>query len=141
MKQDCKNVRTSTAEFVQKYISLIIPIDAAGAGAPCLAAPDCGPCCWMLLVTFCPSSALLSLFLYLLCSHMGRTSCVFIHWKSFCTSFDCVVSCNSNSVCVSVCAGKDPEKTLSQETRPLTPQHEVSDSSPLTLNDINTLFY
>ncbi|CAL8386887.1 unnamed protein product [Boreogadus saida] len=49
-------------------ILLDIPLDA-GAGDP--AAADCGQC-WMLLVTLCPSSALLSLFLYFLCSHMVR---------------------------------------------------------------------
>ncbi|CAL8405784.1 unnamed protein product [Arctogadus glacialis] len=43
-----------------------IPLDA-GAGDP--AAPDCGQY-WMLLIILCPSSALLSLFLYFLCSHM-----------------------------------------------------------------------
>ena len=59
----------STAEFEQHYVSLDIPLDA-GAGDP--AAPDCGQC-WMLLIILCPSSALLSLFLYFLCSHMGRT--------------------------------------------------------------------
>ncbi|XP_030209372.1 uncharacterized protein LOC115541674 isoform X2 [Gadus morhua] len=45
-----------------------IPLDA-GAGDP--AAADCGQC-WMLLIILCPSSALLSLFLYFLCSHMVR---------------------------------------------------------------------
>ena len=88
MSQDCKKVRTITAEFEQHYVSLDIPLDA-GAVDP--AAPDCGQC-WMLLVILCPSSALLSLFLYFLCSHMGRTSCALCHWKSFCTSFDCVLS-------------------------------------------------
>ncbi|XP_056447328.1 uncharacterized protein LOC130383245 [Gadus chalcogrammus] len=61
-------------KYIRRYgnvttrISFGKPIDA-GAGDP--AAADCGRC-WTLLVTLCPSSALLSLFLYFLCSHMVR---------------------------------------------------------------------
>ena len=53
MNQDCKKVRTSTAEFEQHYVSLDIPLDA-GAVDP--AAPDCGQC-WMLLVILCRHGA------------------------------------------------------------------------------------
>ena len=115
--------KTSTCFLFSNYLSVHLSVNPTDA-----AAPDCAEC-WRLLVTLCPSSALLSLFLYFLCSHMGRTSSAFIHWKSFCTSFDCVVSCNSNSVSVSVRAGKHPG--VSQETRPLATQLEVSDSSDL----------
>ncbi|CAL8405779.1 unnamed protein product [Arctogadus glacialis] len=55
--------------YVFLPVILDIPLDA-GAGDP--AAADCGQC-WMLLIILCPSSALLSLFLYFLCSHMVRT--------------------------------------------------------------------
>ena len=80
MNQDCKNVRTSTAEFDQHYVSLDIPLDA-GAVDP--AAPDCGQC-WMLLVILCPSSALLlsllsSLVVYLRCRRKGSVY-ISVNW-------------------------------------------------------------
>ena len=73
MIQDCKKVRTSTAEFEQHYVSLDIPLDAGAVGP---AAPDCGQC-WMLLIILCPCSALLlsllsSLVVYLRCRRKGR---------------------------------------------------------------------